>query len=375
MKTDTEKIPSPCFLLDEALLINNLKIIDNLQRQCDIKVILALKGFAMFHVFPLIKQYISGTTASSLNEAMLGHEYFGEEVHLYAPAYKDTEFDELKKYASHITFNTLTQWQKFKNQSKDKTCAIRINPEYSVTHTPLYDPGTPDSRLGITATEAPLDLPEGITGLHFHNLCEDDSHKLEMTLQAVEEKFHNWLHQAKFLNIGGGHLVTDENYDRTHFTKIIQSIKHKYNLDIIMEPGGAIAWQTGYLMTEILDIIPKKDFYYAILDVSVTCHMPDCLEMPYTPSISHAKAPAASQYVYRMGGLSCLAGDFAGDYGFEKPLKTGDRLFFEDMMHYTMVKTTMFNGINLPHIGIWKKDGYFEHVKSFGYEDYKTRLS
>lgn len=379
MPISFDKVPSACFVLKEAKLRRNLELMKQVQKSSGANIILALKGFAMFSTFPLIKQYLHGTTASSLYEARLGYEEFGEEVHAYAPAYFEDEIEKLMQYCNHITFNSPAQWERFKHEilSNDKkiSCAIRINPEYSEVETDLYNPCIIGTRLGVTADQIGDKLPEGIEGLHFHTLCESDSYALERTLKAVEDRFGHLLQQAKWLNMGGGHLMTREGYDIDHLVHLIKNIREKYDLDVILEPGSAVAWQTGYLTSTVQDIIDSRGIYAVVLDVSISAHMPDCIEMPYKPKVLGAKDAEMGQPAYRLGGLTCLAGDFVGDYNFEKPLQVGDRLIFNDMMHYTMVKTTFFNGVRHPSIGIWREDDTFELVRKFGYEDYKRKLS
>lgn len=375
---DFNSVPSPCFVMDEELLIRNLKILKEIQEKSGIKIILALKGFAMFSTFDLVSKYLQGTTASSLNEARLGYEEFDGEVHAYSPAYLDHEFDQLKKYCSHISFNSLSQWDKFKSRirSADKkiSCGLRINPEYSEVETELYDPAAPGSRLGIPADNL-NELPEGIEGLHIHTLFESNSDVLKRTVEATEEKFRHLLPDIKWLNLGGGHALTKNDYDIDELYQLVDYLKSKYGFEIIMEPGSAVAWQAGYLVSTVLEIVPFGGKSTAILDVSFAAHMPDCIEMPYKPRILSAHEPLAQdQYVYAMGGLSCLAGDVMGNYAFERPLQPGDKVVFDDMMHYTMVKTTTFNGVNHPTIGIWKNDE-IQIVRNFTYQDFKNRLS
>ncbi len=302
-------------------------------------------------------------------------------MHSYCVAYLENEFDEMMQLAGHITFNSIKQYEHFKPRvkagTKDISCAIRINPEYSEVETDLYNPCIPGSRLGMTADKFGEKLPDGIDGLHSHTLCEKDSYALERTFQAIEKNFGHLLIQIKWLNLGGGHLMTREGYDHEHLIKLIKSIYTKYpNIEeIILEPGSAFAWQTGYLVSKVLDIIESGGKEVAVLDSSISAHMPDCIEMPYTAKITGANISDEGNYVYKVGGLTCLAGDHMGPYSFEKPLQIGDTLVFEDMIHYTMVKTTTFNGVNLPSIGIWQEDETFRLVKSFGYEDYRNRLS
>ncbi|HRI29876.1 MAG TPA: carboxynorspermidine decarboxylase, partial [Chitinophagales bacterium] len=338
---------SPCYVLEERLLKQNLTLLNQVQQASGAHIILALKGFAMYSVFPLVKQYLSGATASSLNEARLIAEEMGCKAHVYAPAYTDEEFAELLSYSSHLTFNSLNQWERFKDRvlatNPAVSCGLRINPQYSEVATDMYNPCIAGSRLGITANQLPDTLPKGIEGLHFHTLCENDSYTLQRTLQAVEEKFGKWLHQIKWLNMGGGHLITRKDYNPQHLIELIQNIRQKYAVEVILEPGSAIAWQTGYLRSKVLDIIDSQGIMVAILDVSFAAHMPDCLEMPYKPRIFGATDAVAGKPTYRMGGMTCLAGDFMGDYSFDLPLQIGDTIVFDDMIHYTMVKTTTFN--------------------------------
>lgn len=373
-------IPSPCYVLEAAKLQANLELIDRVQQQAGITVILALKGFAMFSAFPLIQPYLKGATASSLFEARLAREEFGGELHLYLPVYQAREFEALIEGASHMTFNSLTQWQQFKPQTLAAGISpgLRINPEYSPVEHAIYNPASPFSRLGIRAATLGETLPEGIEGLHCHNLCESDSYALEETLAQIEDRFGHFLPQIRWLNLGGGHLMTRQGYDTEHFIKILRDFKSRYpHLEIYIEPSAAIVWQTGFLKSTVLDLIETPGPTIAMLDVSFTAHMPDCLEMPYKPTIQGAHNPQPGEPSYRMGGLTCLAGDVMGlgDYGFDRPLQIGDALLFEDMIQYTMVKTNMFNGINHPAIGILHPDGQFQLVREFGYEDYKRRMS
>lgn len=379
MPINFDEVPSACFVLDERKLRRNLKIMKHVQDASGVSIILALKGFAMYSTFPMIRQYLKGTTASSLNEARLGFEEFGDEVHAYSPAWFEHEFNELMHYCNHITFNSPAQWQRFREKvlSSDKkiSCAIRINPEYSEVETDLYNPCAIGTRLGVTADMIGDTLPSGIEGLHFHTLCESDSFALERTLKQVEARFGHLLHQAKWLNMGGGHLTTREGYDLDHLVSLIKDLRQKYDINIIMEPGSAVAWDTGYLTATVQDIIDSRSVYAAILDISVAAHMPDCIEMPYKPRVLGASDAIAGQPAYRLGGTTCLAGDYVGDYHFENPLKPGDQIVFDDMMHYTMVKTTTFNGVSHPSIGVWREDDRFEMIKKFGYQEYKTKLS
>lgn len=370
-------IPSPCFVQDEALLIQNLKKLQYVKEKSGCTLILALKGYALYHTFPLVREYLDGATASSLHEARLCFEEMQTQAHVYAPVYLAHEFEEFLGYGSHFTFNSLNQWEKYKDQAlaAGKSCGIRINPQYSEVETDLYNPCVAGSRLGITANYFKDYLPAGIEGLHFHTLCEKDSYTLERTLVHVEEKFGHLLHQAKWLNMGGGHLITRKDYQPDHLISLLKHIQKKYQIEVILEPGSAIVWETGYLLATVEDIFDSQGIQVALLDISFAAHLPDTLEMPYTPVIRGAyQAPIAGKPTYRLGGMTCLAGDFKGDYSFDEPLKIGQQLIFEDMMHYTMVKTTTFNGVGLPHIGIKQQDGQFKLLRSFGYESFKDRL-
>ncbi len=380
MKINYISIPSPAFVLEEDRLIKNLEIMKRVQEEAGVQIILALKGMAMWSVFPIIKKYLKGATASSLNEALLCYEEMGQRAHTYAPAYKEKEFEMLMRLSSHITFNSLSQFDRFKKAVADYpgeiSMGLRVNPEYAEVETDLYNPCAPGSRLGMIADQLPPELPSQIKGLHFHTLCESNSYSLEKTLDAFENRFASYLPQMEWVNMGGGHLMTDSNYHVDHLIRLLNAFKSKYDVEIIMEPGGAVAWQTGELVSTVLDIVENRGIKTLILDVSFTDHMPDTLEMPYRPSVKGAlKEVDPKLPTYRLGGLSCLAGDFLDEYSFADPIKVGDRLIFEDMIHYTMVKTTMFNGLNHPVIGIWRQDQQFELVRSFHYLDFKNRLS
>jgi len=378
MAIDFSQIPSPCYVLEEKLLRKNLELINRVQNESGAEIILALKGFSMYKMFPMVKKYLSGATASSLNEARLIFEEMDCLAHTYAPAYKPEEFKELMAYSSHITFNSLNQFQQFKGQvdafDRKISMGLRINPQYAEVSTDMYNPCVVGSRLGITRDALGDILPEGIEGLHSHTMCENDSYVLERTLVHIEEKFGDLLHQIKWLNLGGGHLMTKEGYDHAHLIATIKRLKATYNIDIILEPGSAIAWQTGYLRSRVLDIVDAQGVDVAILDISFAAHMPDTLEMPYKPKVWGASDPIEGKPTYRLGGMTCLAGDYMSEYSFEKPLKIGDTVIFDDMIHYTMVKTTTFNGVGLPSIGIWHEDDTFELVKSFGFESFKEKI-
>ena len=377
---DYSKIDSPAFVLDEKLLRKNLKLLREVQQKAGIEIILAFKGFAMWSAFPMVREYLSGATASSLYEARLCFEEMKSLAHVYSPVYFENEIGELLSYSSHIVFNSLKQFHMFYPLTQEVehpvSCGIRVNPEYSDVETDLYNPSAPGSRLGVGNTEFPDELPEGIEGIHFHVLCESDSYSLENVLKNLEEKYGKHLHKVKWVNMGGGHLMTREGYDHKHLIGLLKRFKEKYNVKVILEPGSAIAWDTGVLVSEVMDIVEHKGVKTAILDVSFTAHMPDTLEMPYRPKIVGAKDPDQdSKFIYRLGGVSCLAGDFMEAYDFGKELKIGDQVIFKDMIHYTMVKTTMFNGVNHPDIAIWTENDQLKIVRKFNYDDFKARLS
>ncbi len=379
MPVDFSKIPSPAYVLEEKLLRKNLELIRGVQERSGAEIILALKGFSMYKMFPMVKEYLSGATASSLNEARLIVEEMGCPAHTYCPAYKEEEFNEMMEYSSHLTFNSLSQYERYKDRVRDFpkkiSMGLRINPEYAEVETDMYNPAIRGSRLGITRNLLGDTLPEGIEGLHSHTMCENDSYVLERTLVHIEEKFGDLLHQVKWLNLGGGHLMTRAGYDHEHLIGLIQRLRSKYAIEVILEPGSAIAWETGFLRSKVLDIVDSLGLKVAILDTSFAAHMPDTLEMPYKPGVWGAEPEAVDgKYVYRLGGMTCLAGDYMSEYSFESPLKVGDTVVFNDMIHYTMVKTTTFNGVGLPAIGIIRENGEFELFKSFGYETFKDRI-
>lgn len=373
------KLPSPCYVIDEDRFRKNLSLIKNIADESGAEIILAFKGFAMWGVFPILKEFVKGAAASSPDEARLCFEEIGSPAHTYSPVYSESSFKDILKYSSHITFNSLAQYDKFsniiKNHSKKMSAGLRINPEFSEVSTGLYNPCSPGSRLGITAGQLGGKLPDGIEGLHFHVLFESDSYALEKVLKVVEAKFGSYLRHIKWINMGGGHLMTRKNYDKAHLIKIIRDFRKKWGIHIILEPGSAFAWETGELVATVEDIVENQGIKTAILDVSFTAHMPDCLEMPYKPAIAGSVDPAEGRPVYRIGGNSCLSGDVMGDWSFEKELNPGDRIIFLDMIHYTMVKTTTFNGVHHPSIGMWTLDEKFRLIREFGYEDYKNRLS
>ena len=379
MAIDITKVPSPCYVMDEALLRENLKLIRSVQDASGAQIIMAFKAFAMWKAFPIIREYIGYTTASSIHEARLAYEEMGTLAHTYSPAYTEKEFDLILQYSSHITFNSFLQFERFypfvKAYSRPISLGIRINPQYSNVETGLYNPCAPGSRMGVVSGQMPERLPEGIEGLHFHTLCESSSFDLEETLKAVEERFGSYLTQIKWLNMGGGHLMTSKGYDTTHLVQVLKDFKAKWNIDLILEPGSTFTWETGVLVSSVVDLVDNGGIQTAILDVSFTAHMPDCLEMPYKPRIRGAHhEPVAGLPTYRMGGNSCLSGDFMGDWSFDKPLKVGDTIVFEDMIHYTMVKTTMFNGVPHPSIALWNDQSGLKILRNFAYEDYKNRM-
>jgi carboxynorspermidine decarboxylase len=376
---DFEKVPSPCYVIDEERFRKNLSLIKHVSDESGSEIILAFKGFAMWGVFPILKEYISGAAASSADEARLCFEEIGSPAHTYSPVFKDNEFNSVLKYSSHITFNSLNQYNKFSNiiqkYSNNISAGLRINPEFSEVSHGLYNPCSPGSRLGITAADIGNDLPDGIEGFHFHVLFESDSYALEKVLDIVEAKFGRYFSKIRWINMGGGHLMTRKDYDVDHLIRILKKFREKSGLHLILEPGSAFAWEAGELVSTVEDVVENQGIKTAIMDISFTAHMPDCLEMPYKPKISGATDPSDGKPAYRIGGNSCLSGDVMGDWSFEKELTPGDRIVFLDMIHYTMVKTTTFNGVHHPSIGIWTTNNEFRLIREFGYEDYKGRLS
>ena len=386
-KNIIEKVQSPCYVMEEVLLRRNLALISRVASEAGVEIILAFKAFALWKTFPVFREYIGSVTASSIYEARLGFEEFGSRVHAFSPAYTDGEFAEMMRCSSHISFNSLTQYERFYERTKSAehkiSCGIRINPEYSEIETELYNPCAPGSRFGVTADLLPAVLPEGIEGFHCHCHCESDSYALEHTLEHIEEKFGAWLPKIKWLNLGGGHLMTRKDYNVEHLIGLLKGLRSRYpNLQIILEPGSAFAWQTGSLVSSVVDIVESRGIRTAILDVSFTCHMPDCLEMPYQPKVTGAesldsdavKGAPFEENIYRLGGNSCLSGDYMGSWRFPQPLKIGDKVVFEDMIHYTTVKTNMFNGISHPSIAFLREDGGLQLLKIFKYEDYRDRM-
>lgn len=374
-----QQVPSPCYVLDEQLLRNNLALIKSVKERAGVNIIMAFKAFSLWPAFPIVREYIPYSTASSIHEARLAWEEMGSLAHTYSPAYTEAEFPAILQYSSHITFNSFSQFERFlpmaKGADRKVSLGIRINPEYSEVETDLYNPCAPGSRMGVIADQMPENLPEEIEGIHFHTLCESTSYNLEATLKAIEEKFAPYLQQAKWLNMGGGHLMTRKGYDVDHLVEVLRRFKEKWQLELILEPGSAFAWETGILVSEVVDVVENHGISTAILNVSFTAHMPDCLEMPYKPRIRGAHhEPVKGKPTYRMGGNSCLSGDFIGYWSFDAPLKPGDKIVFEDMMHYTLVKTTMFNGVPHPAIAMWNEAEGLKVVREFGYEDYKNRM-
>jgi len=375
---DPLKLPSPSFVVDEELLENNLKIFDHVQKKTGAKILLALKGFAMFSVFPLLRKTLYGICASTAHEARLGREMFGREVHTFQTAYSENDLKEVLELSDHVVFNSFGQWNNFQNIIKPYLnrieFGIRVNPEHSEAPVPLYDPCARYSRLGVKIGQFKGQSLKNISGLHFHTLCEQDSNALKRTLNAFEEKFNDIIPEMKWINFGGGHQITRSDYDVDHLCSLISGFREKYNKTVYLEPGEAIALNTGFFVTTVLDII-ENEKKIAILDSSVPCHLPDVMEMPYRPEIIGSGKPGEFKFDYRLGGQSCLAGDILGDYSFENELKIGDRLVLTDMAHYTMVKTNTFNGIKLPAIILIKKNKKIEIIKEFGYSDFKERLS
>ncbi len=379
MEIDLYNLPSPCFVLEEELLLKNLGLMKQVQQEAGVDIILALKGFAMWSTFPLIRNYLKGATASSLNEARLCVEEMGTLAHTYCVAYHPEEFQEILQLSSHITFNSLSEFHRYQPQLTTYkgavSCGVRINPGYSDVETDLYNPAAPGSRLGETAAAFSGKIPQGIEGLHFHTLCESSSYSLEKLLYEVEKQFSDLIPHLKWVNMGGGHLMTRKDYDVQHLIRLLKDFQSRYQVEIILEPGSAVAWDTGFLVATVLDITNSQGITTAILDVSFTAHMPDTLEMPYRPRVRNAIDPEEGKPSYRLGGVSCLAGDYLTEYTFDEELAIGDRIIFEDMIHYTMVKTTMFNGVKHPSIAIARTDGHIDVVRTFNYEDYKNRLS
>ena len=354
----------------------NLRVLHSVQEESGCSILLAQKAFSMFRVYPLIAQYLRGTTASGINEARLGHEFFGGETHIFSPAFSEDSFDEVLSLCGHIVFNSFSQWQRYGSKAlrAGASCGIRVNPCHSTQEHSIYDPCAPGSRLGVTRERFRPELLNGIEGLHFHCLCEQDADALEETLAAVEKQFGEFLPQMKWVNFGGGHHITKPGYDIPRLIRLVQDFSARYGVTVYLEPGEAVALNAGYLIASVMDVV-HNTLPIAILDTSAACHMPDVIEMPYRPPLLDAGLPGEKAYTFRLGGPTCLAGDVIGDYSFDEPLQAGDKLAFGDMAIYTMVKNNTFNGMNLPDILLWHADGEIETVRSFGYEDFKTRLS
>jgi carboxynorspermidine decarboxylase len=383
------ELQRPAYIMEETRLRRNLQLIADVARQADVEIILAFKAFALWKTFPIFREYIGATTASSLCEARLGYEEFGSGVHTYSPGYTDYEIDDIARCSSHLTFNSLTQYERYAQRVKDVNAAVslglRVNPEYSEVETAIYNPCAPGSRFGMTADKLPDTLPAGIDGFHCHCHCENGSDVFERTLAHIEEKFAKWFPQLKWINFGGGHLMTRADYDIPRLIRLMHEFHARHpHLHVILEPGSAFAWQTGPLVAQVQDVVEDHGVKTAVLNVSFSCHMPDCLEMPYHPAVRGAETLPANEegylegdhgpFVYRFGANSCLSGDFMGFWRFDHALEVGENIIFEDMIHYTTVKTTMFNGISHPALALAHTDGELEMLREFGYEDYKARM-
>lgn len=374
---DFQNVKTPCFVVDEKRLTDNLKILKDVSERAGCKILLAQKAFSMFYAYPLISKYLAGTTASGLYEARLGKEKFGGETHVFSPAYREDEFEEILKYADDIVFNSPKQVKKYAQKAKSlgKSVGLRVNPECSTQEGhAIYDPCSPGSRLGTTLANFDETILPLLDGLHFHTLCEQNSDDLETTAKAFEEKFGKYLKGMKWLNFGGGHHITRKDYDREKLISVVKHFREKYDVEVYLEPGEAVVLNAGFLVSTVLETM-NNGMDIAILDTSAACHMPDVIEMPYRPPLMNSGEPNEKAFTYRLGGPTCLAGDVIGDYSFDEPLKEGDRVIFEDMALYTMVKTNTFNGMPLPSILYRKNDGEIITVKTFGYEDFVSRLS
>jgi len=380
MTIDFSKIPTPCYLIEEELLRKNLRLIQSVKEKAGVEIILAFKGFSMWKVFPIVREYISGAAASGAYEAKLATDEMKTLAHTYSPAFQHSDFIEVLENSSHITFNSLSQLERFlpdvRNFSRKISTGIRVNPEFSEVETALYNPCAPGTRLGVLADQLGDELPDGIEGFHFHTLCESSALDLEKTLAAFESKFGKFLNKIKWINMGGGHLMTRKDYDTEKLICILKDFRKRWNnIEVILEPGSAFAWETGVLVSEVVDVVENKGIKTAILNISFTAHMPDCLEMPYKPRIRGAYFdPVEGKPTYRMGGNSCLAGDFIGFWSFDHELKPGDQIVFEDMIHYTIVKSSMFNGVPHPSIGLLSENGEFKLLRKFDFMDYKNRM-
>lgn len=384
-KQTFSEISVPTYILEEEALRRNLTLISHVAKESGAEIILAFKAYALWKTFPIFRDYISSTTASSLNEARLGFEEFGAPTHTYSPAYLDSEIEAVARCSSHLTFNSLTQFERLHvaalSANSNLSIGLRVNPEYSEVGTELYNPCAPGSRFGVTSIKLPDVLPSAIEGFHCHCHCESGADVFERTLVHIEEKFSRWFPQLKWINFGGGHLMTRKGYDVLHLINIIKGFRMRYPyLKVILEPGSAFGWQTGPLVSQVVDVVEDRGIRTAILDVSFTCHMPDCLEMPYMPAVRGADVVGddedvnGMEHVYRLGGNSCLSGDFMGQWRFDHELHIGENVIFEDMLHYTTVKTNMFNGVNHPAIALLRMDGNLEILRQYGYDDYKNRM-
>lgn len=378
------EVQTPMYIVEENLLRGNLSLIRDVAQRADIEIILAFKAFALWKTFPIIREYVSSTTASSLSEARLAYEEFGTPAHTFSPAYTDSEIGQIAECSSHLTFNSLSQYERMASKARSAngnlSFGLRVNPEYSEISTLLYNPCAPGTRFGVSADKLPATLPADIEGFHCHCHCESGADVFQRTLVHIEDKFSKWFPQLKWINFGGGHLMTRNDYDVNLLVSILKEFHKRYPwLKVILEPGSAFAWQTGVLVAQVVDIVEDKNIKTAILDVSFTCHMPDCLEMPYQPEVRGAESVemerATDKNTYRLGGNSCLSGDFMGSWRFDHPLEIGEKLIFEDMIHYTTVKTNMFNGITHPAISMLKSDGKLQKMRVFGYSDYKNRMN
>ena len=387
--TTFEELHHPVYVLEESRLRRNLQLISQVSQAADAEIILAFKAFALWKTFPIFREYISATTASSLSEARLGYEEFGSRTHTFSPAYTDDEVDEIARCSSHLTFNSLSQWQRLADRAKavnpSISLGVRVNPEYSEVETLLYNPCAPGTRFGVLNSQLPEQLPSSIEGFHCHTLCESGSDVFQRTLAHIEERFSKWFPQLKWINFGGGHLMTRSDYDTSLLISILQDFHRRYpHLHVILEPGSAFAWQTGPLVSQVVDVVENHGVRTAILNVSFTCHMPDCLEMPYHPAVRFAHTieedaeghipDGQGEHIYRLGGCSCLSGDFMGRWQFDHELQVGENVIFEDMIHYTTVKTNMFNGITHPSLALAHADGELEVLRQYGYEDYRSRM-
>lgn len=381
-----EEVRRPMYIVEEAKLRRNLELIASVSARAEVEIILAFKAFALWKTFPIFKEYIRSTTASSLSEAKLAFEEFGSRAHTYSPAYTEDEIGEIANCSSHLTFNSLTQYERYAMLAKERNASLsfglRVNPEYSEVETELYNPCAPGTRFGLSAERLPSQLPTNIEGFHCHCHCESGADVFARTLTHIENKFSGWFPALKWINFGGGHLMTRKDYDVELLVDTLRSFKERHpHLHVILEPGSAFAWQTGPLVAQVVDIVEDKGIQTAILNVSFTCHMPDCLEMPYQPAVRNARSleleaavNGGAKHIYRLGGNSCLSGDFMGSWQFDHALTVGENVIFEDMIHYTTVKTNMFNGISHPSLAIVRTSGELEMLRTYGYEDYKARM-